>query len=423
MPLGSEKAALMAASGGGGLSQYFGDGGLGNCQFGASAITQTGETVAIDSVLSTGSESGGPGSNSYGSQVPNSSACYEGTVLNTSGSYDGDMWVANFKDLTIDASVTLTVDQPCRGALIYVDGDCSIAGSLSMTSRGGQSDPTISGGSDSSAVSSTGIRLPMLTASGTDTLSAADFAGCGDAAVAAVENQVEVSGDGTIFAINRAGGAAGAGCTANAPGGAPYWANCTGSDGGAGGGTGSAIETGGGGGAGAFNSGSGGLTGGSGAAGTCFSGGPAGGGACGANCTDTGGSGAWPGGGGGGGTNCGGGFGSSRGGGGAGNPGAASGSYTAGQSGIGGLLILVVSGDLTISGSLSSVGTNGGTGLSCNYGQYGGGSGGGAVMALYAGTYSLTGSVSVSGGTSGSGVATSGDGAAGQSHVAQVSAA
>ena len=411
MPLGAEKAALMGAAGGG-ASQYFGDGSLGNCQFGASSITQSGDTVAIDTVLTTGSESGGPGSNSYGSNVPYSSACYEGTVLNKSGSYDGDMWVANFKDLTIDASVTLTTDQPTRGMLIYVDGDCSIAGSLSMTSRGGNGDPTASGASDSSAVSSTGIRLPMLTASGTDTLAAADFAGCGDAAVAAVENQVEISGDGTIFTINRGGGTGASGCSRGCCG------NCTSGDGGAGAGSGSAIETGGGGGGGGRQVDSGTTTAGSGATGTCFSGGGGGGGAAG-SVSVTGGSATANGGAGGGGATAGGGYGGSRGGGGAGNPGGSSGGYTNGQSGIGGLLILVVSGDLTISGSLHSRGTNGGTGYDSGGGNYGGASGGGAIMALYAGTYSLTGSITVSGGTAAG--STAGDGGAGQSHVAQIS--
>ena len=413
MPLGAEKAALMGASASaGGLSQYFGDGSLGNCQFGASSITQTGDTVSIDTVLTTGTEAGGPGSNSYGSQVPNSSACYEGTVLNKVGSYDGDMWVANFKDLTIDASVTLTTDQPTRGMLIYVDGDCSIAGSLSMTSRGANADPTTSGGSDSSAVSSTGIRLPMLTASGTDTLAAADFAGCGDAAVAAVENQVEISGDGTIFTINRAGGAAGAGCARGCCGG------CSGFAGSAGAGSGSAIETAGGGGGGAHQSDSGTARGGSGAAGTCFSGGGGGGGAAGSTTVTAGTAGA-NGGAGGNGAAAGGGFGSSRGGGGAGNPGGSSGGYTNGQSGIGGLLILVVSGDLTISGSLHSAGTNGGTGYDTANGRYGGASGGGAIMALHGGSYTLSGSITVNGGTGAA--SPGGNGGAGQSHVAQVS--
>ena len=66
MPLGAEKVGLMGASGAASSPNYFGDGSLGDCQFGASAITQSGDSVAIDTVLSTGSESGGPGSNSYG---------------------------------------------------------------------------------------------------------------------------------------------------------------------------------------------------------------------------------------------------------------------------------------------------------------------------------------------------------------------
>jgi len=415
MPLGAEKAGLMGAAGAGGASQYFGDGSLGNCQFGASSITQTGDTVAIDTVLTTGSEAGGPGSNSYGSQVDNSSACYETTVLNKSGSWDGDMWVGNFKDLTIDASVTLTTDQPCRGMLVYVDGDCSIAGVLSMTSRGGKADPTSSGGSDSSAVGSAGIRLPMLTASGSETLAAADFAGCGDAAVEAVENQVEADGDGTIFVISRAG-AAGAAPVAVASG--PSGAS--GNSGSAGAGSGSTIESGGGGGGGAYCAEPPTVQGGGGSDGTCFSGGAGGGGAAGSTA-QTATPGGDNGGGGGGGAAGGGGYHSARGGGGAGNPGASSGPTIAGQSGIGGLLWLIVSGDLTIAGKLDSTGTTGGYGFDSNYGKYGGASGGGNIMVLYAGSYSLSGSIDLAGGavySGGSGSA----GGAGQSHVAQVSA-
>ena len=73
-------------------SNYFGNGELGTVTFGASSITQTGDTVAIDTKLTTGSESGGPGGSSYGGYspardrqvpVPNDSAVYEATV--TSG--------------------------------------------------------------------------------------------------------------------------------------------------------------------------------------------------------------------------------------------------------------------------------------------------------------------------------------------------
>ena len=415
MPLGAEKAALMGAAGVGGASQYFGDGSLGNCQFGASGITQASDTVSIDTVLTTGSEAGGPGANSYGSQVDNPAACYETTVLNKSGSFDGDMWVGNFKDLTIDASVTLTTDQPCRGMLVYVDGDCSIAGVLSVTSRGGKADPTSSGGSDSSAVGSAGIRLPMLTASGSETLAAADFAGCGDAAVEAVENQVEADGDGTIFVISRAGAAGGPGGSASGGG-----VSSPGTDGVDGAGSGSTIESGGGGGGGARASEPPAVVGGSGSAGTCFSGGAGGGGAAGSvGVTAT--SGGANGGAGGGGATGGPGYGPARGGGGAGNPGAPSGPTIAGQDGIGGLLWLIVSGDLTISGKLDSTGCNGGYGFEASAGRFGGASGGGNIMVLYAGSYSLTGSIDVAGGavySGGSGSA----GGDGQSHVAQVSA-
>ena len=417
MPLGSQKVGFLAASAGG-ASQYFGDGSLGNCQFGASAITQTSDSVAIDTVLTTGSESGGPGSNSYGSQVDNSSACYETTVLNKVDSFDGDMWVGNFKDLTIDASVTLTTDRPCRGMLVYVDGDCSIAGVLSMTSRGGKADPTSSGGSDSSAVSSTGIRLPMLTASGSSTLAAADFAGCGDAAVAAVENQVEAAGDGTIFVISRIGAAGGPGGSASGGG-----VSSPGTDGVDGAGSATTIESGGGGGGGARAAEPPPVTGGTGAVGTCFSGGAGGGGAAGSIGLTAGSGGAY-GGAGGSEAHGGGGYGSSYGGGGAGNPGAPSGPTIAGQSGIGGLLFLIVSGDLTISGKLDSTGTTGGFGYDSNTGRYGGASGGGNIMVLYAGSYSLTGEISVAGGIPYSGGGGSaGDGGDGQSHVAQVSSA
>ena len=91
------------------------------------------------------------------------------TVPSKNGSYDGDMYVANFANLTIDASVTLSTDQPTRGMLIYVDGDCVINGALSMTARGGFSNPTTSGGSDSSAVNASGLQLGLLTSGGSQT--------------------------------------------------------------------------------------------------------------------------------------------------------------------------------------------------------------------------------------------------------------
>ena len=80
---------------------YYGDDSLGNCQFKTSGITQTGHTQAINGYLTTGSSGSGPGNSSYGNEVgqadvPNmTGGCYETTVLNKVGAWDGDMWVWN----------------------------------------------------------------------------------------------------------------------------------------------------------------------------------------------------------------------------------------------------------------------------------------------------------------------------------------
>jgi len=376
MPIGAEKAALMAAAGVAG-GNYFGDGSLGNCQFGASSITQTSDSVAIDTVLAVGSEAGGPGTTSYGSEVLNPSACYEFTVLNKSGSYDGDMVVANFKDLTIDASVTLTTDQPGRGILVYVDGDCTINGVLSMSCRGGFSDPTASGGSDSSAVSATGIRLPLLTASGTDTLSAADFAGAGDAAVAAVANQPEISGDGTIFTISRngtAGGTYGGSAPSNGTTGGKTISTAGAGNGGAG--SGNNVAGGAGGLAGVFGGGSGG----GGGQGTTGEAGVAYGGKGGDGLTGN------P-------------YSSRAGGGNPGGTGYGGSQPRDGGNGTGGLIILLVNGDLTIASgaSLIAKASHGGYASGASDAS-GGGAGGGAIFGLYSGTFSNSGSINVDGG-------------------------
>ena len=57
------------------------------------------------------------------------------TVPNKSGSYDGDMVVKQYTSMTIDAGDTVTVDAPCRGLFILVQGDCTINGTLSMLGK------------------------------------------------------------------------------------------------------------------------------------------------------------------------------------------------------------------------------------------------------------------------------------------------
>jgi len=386
MPIGGSKVGFFGA----GVSKenYFGDESLGNCQFGASGITQTSDSTAIDTILATGSEAGGPGTSSYGHAagggiaggVPNSTACYEVTVLNKSGSYDGDMAVLNFIDLTIDSSVTLTTDQPCRGMLVYVSGDCTIEGALSMSCRGGFSDPTVSGGSDSSAVSATGLRLPMLTSGGTDTLAAADFAGSGNAAVTAVAEQPGISGDGDIFKMSQIGSAGASGAPFGTSGAAaPYGANVISTAGGASGYVHPGNTSGTGGDGGAFSGGA--------SSGTCrhFNSSPAG---------DYGGAGT-PGGAGASGEDVAGG---------SGNPGAP-GVYGGpiGRNGVGGIIWLIVKGDLTLTGgSVQGYGAPGGP---ASY--YGGsGTGGGCVYALCGGTrtdVTTQGTIDAQGGAGGSG--------------------
>ena len=378
MPVGTEKTALLGAAAGG-LSQYFGDGSDG-------ALDTTGDVTH--------------------------------TVQNKSGSYDGDMVVMQYTSLDINSGHTMTVDQPCRGMFIYVTGNCEIAGTLHLDLKGGNSNPTTSGGHDSSAVNANGLRLPMLTASGSDTLATADFAGSGDDIVTAVAFQAGVSGNGTIFKVAQEGGSGGGG------GGAfgHNWACGNGSAGTAGATSAATISSGGGGGASALSNSAKNSTGGAGGTGGAFSGGSGGAG----NDAGTGNAGGSYGGAGGNGScpNCH--NGNSAGG--AGNPGGNSCgggncSIAFGASGVGGLIWLVVGGDLIITGTISA---DGGPGRGAH--RASGGSGAGAIMILYAGTLSNSGSVAASGGSGGGGGVgecpnSAGAGGAGGVHLAQVSAA
>lgn len=358
MPLGTEKASLLGASGGGDAN-YFGDGSDG-------AVTTSGDLTY--------------------------------TVPSKNGSYDGDMVVKNYSALTISSGDTVTTDAPGRGMLVYVTGNCTVTGTLSMTARGACASATSSGGSDASAVNASGIQLGMFTASGSDTLAAATFAGCGTPAVTAVANQPAISSNGTLFSIERAGSAAGSGAFAS-PG---VQINGDPGDNGssdaslqcAGGGAGGANQN--------ASSGSGGSS-------TCFSGGAGGGGGYGLG--GGGASGAS-------GNGCAGSAGSSSAGsigGGAGNPG-----HGTGGDGTGGLIWLVVGGDLTITGSIVAKGV---ASVSSGYYAGGGGSGGGAIMILYAGTLSNSGTVSAGGGAGGGGHANGGAGGNGGTNLTQVNSA
>ena len=306
------------------------------------------------------------------------------TVQNKNGSYDGDMVVKQYTSIAIDAGDTVTVDQPTRGLMILCQGDCTINGTLSMKGRGAFADPTASGASDSNAVDSNGLRLPFLTAGGSDSLTAANtlFNGCGTAARNVLANFITLSSNGTIVSLVRQGANGGAGVGSKVNGNV--------------GSNGSTGQTGGGG------SGGSGWTGstGSGAYGSCFSGGSASGGT---NNDSSANAGNWGGAGTNGNTSH-----TATTSGGCGNPTGGnditSGSVSGAEQGTGGLIILIVGGNLTIGsgGSITCVGSNSG---SCSGGNgwhgSGGASGGGNIVIAHKGTYTNNGTVTANGGTSG----------------------
>ena len=126
-------------------------------------------------------------------------------VPNTSGSYDGDMVIKNYESLTIGAGVTVSTAQPCRGLLIFVDGDCTLNGTISMRGKGPFADPTTSGASDNGTVDTNGIRIPYLHSGSSETLSSVSLAGMGNDAVALASNFPAISSNGKIFNIDRQG--------------------------------------------------------------------------------------------------------------------------------------------------------------------------------------------------------------------------
>ncbi len=352
--------------------------------------------------------------NYYGNGSDGASVISSDTQLvvpNKNGSYDGDYVLKQYTSLTINSGATLTTDQPCKGLFIYVSGNCTINGTLSMRARGAASNPD-------SVLGANGIRYAVRTAVGhSASLATSEFTGCGSAIIAAVANQ---PGDGgrRIIQIPKRGanGGASVGCSNNGC----QVAGSTGSSGSASG-TDTVSVTSGGGGAGGHyydtNSCGGstsGLASGRGGNGTAFSGGTGGGG----KMSGTGVAGSVPtqgddnGGEGGEGGNghCGGAHVTT---GGVGNPGgwdqygsiSQSGytqTYQRANSGTGGVIWLIVGGDLTINGAIDVRGTNN-TNYSSNRtynGNYGNGgaSAGGIAILLHKGSYSNSGNIYINGG-------------------------
>lgn len=349
---------------------------------------------------------------------------YSLTVPNKNGAYDGDMVVKQYDTLTISAGNTLTTDQPCRGLIIYVKGDCTINGTLTMTARGAKADPTVAGASDAQIVSSSGLRFPFKYSGGTASLvpDGTLLNGCGTGAKALIANHRTLSSNGIIATIAQIG-AAGGGDTGCATG---YAVNhgSSGSTGQSGGGGSGGRATGG-----MYASSSHGGTG------SCFAGGAGGGGAAHAGssaCASPSGAGGNYGGAGGYATAY---TGSGNGnghtaGGGAGNPGGppsgrtdinanAIGNATPatgygyadfGGDGCGGLLVLIVGGNLTVNsgGAITSAGSNGGNKNTAIDGAGGGASGGGNIILAYRGNFTNNGTIHANGGTGGQILASTG---------------
>lgn len=282
----------------------------------------------------------GNGSNDNG----NFSSSIQVSSSFSSVSQDGNPIIFNFKSLFISESLLFSPPYRCKGMLIFVDGDCTISGTVSMTAKGANAT-----GQDCSFYP---INPPYLGYYWNDIV------------FPSASYRSLVSSTGSLF-------------------GNPTPINQTGSNG-------LSLGTGysGGGGTGGSNTSN---TGTSGSAGTSFSGGSGGGGrgstAAGASTVNGGAGGA----------------GGTGGGGGAGNPG---GSPNGGE-GTGGLLILIVKGNLYIgpSGSIQSNGSNGGSATSASC-SGGGGSGGGIVYVYYANNLfssSIASTITVTGGIGGAG--------------------
>lgn len=272
-----------------------------------------------------------------------------------SSSLDGPPVIKNFSSLFISRSVTISTPWRCRGMLIFVDGDATISGSITMTARGAKFT-----GSDASF---TTLNPPYL----------GDY----------WSTQLFPSSSylSRVFAIGASGAPSAGGSTIGTAGAA----GTLGRSGGGGGGGGSGNPNN--------------FAGGAGAAGTSFSGGSGGGGGgAGAGSAGVAFGGA-------------GGRGGGSGGGGAGNPGGVSNVAPGpkdGETGTGGLLILIVRGNLKIgpNGSIKTNGSAGGNTAAPD--GCGGGSGGGVLYVYYGGTLTNNGSVTASGGAGGSGGGTGG---------------
>jgi len=314
----------------------------------------------------------------------------------------GDPIIKNYQNLTINNGLLFSPLRACRGMIIYCTGNLTVNGTISMTGKGGGVGNKIA--APLGIASSTDSRYDLVDAtlyfnnfssSASGTIGHMNWAPSGSAWFSNYKIRVPLSGSvaGGVAGIG-AGGAGGVGifsCGGGGAGGnAPYSPSWIGGNGGRG-----TIFSGGGGGSG------GGDGGGFPTSTTVFE----------VGATANGGAG-----------------------GGAGSPlGVYNPSWaptvagTAGGDGVGGLLLLIVRGNIAINGTVSNNGRNGGNGgYTNNVVQCGGGggSGGGRNVMIYGGTYTSVGSIVANGGSGGSGYGpaggSGGSGGAGSTTVKKV---
>jgi len=347
--------------------------------------TTVGSLSSYDNYFGTGAD----GSITISSSAQISSSTSPAGLNNISREF-GDIIVKNFQNLTINSGVLFSPLRACRGLIIYCTGDLTVNGTISMTGKGGGVVAKIA--APIGIASSTDSRYDLVDAtlyfnnfssSATGTIGHMNWAPSGSAWFSNYKIRIPLSG-------SVAGGTGGS--TSNAAGNTgTVGIFCCGGGGGGGAGQQDAFFT----------------SGGTGGRGTIFSGGGGGAGGAGnspapgtapSGLLESGATGPS--------------FNNGNGGGGAGSP---AGSNTPGSgigsTGVGGLIVLIVRGNITITGTISSNGTNGGNG-SQNYtyfpfgcspraGGGGGGSGGGRCVIIYGGTYTNTGTIVTNGGSGG----------------------
>ena len=293
----------------------------------------------------------------------------------------GEIVVKQYKTCVINLGATVTTSNPCRGLVFLCTGDLTIDGTLTMTGKGGG---VVNKATEFNYGNITDTSLSFNTSSnGGSGVQSWNFSPSGSVWYPRYRQNVSIRNPVAAPSGPNSSGAAGVfSCGA----------------GGAGGGGNNTCP----------NNPSSGGSGANGGVGSLFAGGGGGGGGGGAFCSNGGNGtaasseiggagGIGPIGGGGGG-----GAGNPGGAGGAGGSGGGNGST--GGTGVGGLLIIIVRGNVTITGTISSngsAGSNGGgpyPGWSTSGGG-GGSSGGGRIIIIHGSTYSNTGTVQANGGS------------------------